>query len=69
MSTLGGHNMALGISAGFFGLFIVNMLMGAFANASFLGDTGELLVMLATAIAFVVAILKREADAKANSRD
>ncbi|MFT5346014.1 MAG: hypothetical protein ACI95S_001756 [Dinoroseobacter sp.] len=47
-----------------FALFVINVAMGAFFNASFLGDVGELLVLLATTILFVVVILQKEADAK-----
>lgn len=47
-----------------FALFAINVAMGAFFNGSFLGDVGEFLVLLATAIFFVVAILQKEADAK-----
>ena len=59
--------MALGIAAVFFTVFVVNLLMGAFGESAFLGDVGELLIMLAASVAFVVAILKREADAKART--
>lgn len=47
-----------------FALFVINVAMGAFFNASFLGDVGELLVLLATTILFVIVILQKEADAK-----
>lgn len=57
--------MALALSALLFAVFIANVLMGAFTAQPFLGDIGEMLVMFAASIAFVAAILKREADRKA----
>ncbi len=47
-----------------FALFSVNVAMGAFFGGSFLGDIGELLVLLATTILFVIAIIQKEAAAK-----
>lgn len=51
-------------AAALFALFAVNVAMGAFFGGSFLGDIGELLVLLATTILFVIAIIKKEADAE-----
>lgn len=45
------------------GLFVANLVAGAFANASFLPDVGEMLVLLAACISFVVAVLQKERDA------
>ena len=45
-----------------FAVFFVNVALGAFANAAVLGDVGEMLVLFAAAILFVIAILKKEAD-------
>lgn len=45
-----------------FAVFFSNVAMGAFANAAFLGDVGEMLVLSCASILFVVAILKKEAD-------
>jgi hypothetical protein len=42
----------------------LNVALGAFADAAFLGDVGEMLVLFAAAILFVVAILQKEADRK-----
>ncbi len=56
--------MALGIAAAFFALFTVNVGFGSFAGASFLGDVGEMLVLFAASIAFVVAVLNKEAAAR-----
>lgn len=44
-----------------FCVFFLNVAMGAFADASFLGDVGEMVVLFAASVIFVVAILKREA--------
>ena len=49
-----------------FAVFFVNVAMGAFADASFLGDVGEMLVLMFASVLFVVAILKKEA---ARNRD
>lgn len=45
-----------------FAVFFANVALGAFANAAVLGDVGEMLVLFAAAILFVIAILKKEAD-------
>lgn len=47
-----------------FCIFAVNVGLGSIGAATFLNDIGELLVLLATAVLFVVAILKSEAAAK-----
>ena len=59
--------MALFISALFFAGFLANVVAGAFFEAAFLSDVQEMLCMALAVIAFVVAILKREADAKSRS--
>ena len=56
--------MALILAAALFAGFIANVVMGASSGASFLGDVGEMLVLFAASVAFVAAILKREADAR-----
>ena len=53
--------MALAISGAIFAIFVANVLMGALARAPFLGDVGEMLTLFAASVAFVVAILMREA--------
>ncbi len=45
-----------------FVIYFANVAMGAFAGGAFLGDVGEMLVLFAASILFVVAILKKEAD-------
>lgn len=54
--------MFLAASAIVFGIYFANVALGAFAGAAFLSDIGEMLVLFAAAILFVVAILKKEAD-------
>lgn len=56
--------MFLGISVALFGIFFLNIAMGAFGNAAFLEDVPEMLLMAASAAFFVAAILVREAKAK-----
>ncbi len=56
--------MFLAASAIVFGIYFANVALGAFAGAAFLSDIGEMLVLFAAAILFVVAILKKEADRK-----
>lgn len=45
-----------------FAVFFVNVALGAFADRSFLGDVGEMLVLCVASVLFVIAILKKEAD-------
>lgn len=47
-----------------FAAFFANVALGAFADAAVLGDVGEMLVLFAATILFVVAILQKEADRK-----
>lgn len=47
-----------------FAVFSTNVAMGAFANAAFMGDVAEMLVLFTATILFVIAILKREAARK-----
>lgn len=49
-----------------FAVFFVNVALGAFADSAFLGDLGEMLVLSAASVIFVVAILKKEADRSKN---
>jgi hypothetical protein len=56
--------MFLAASVVVFAFYFANVALGAFANSAFLGDVGEMLVLLAASILFVVAILKKEADHK-----
>jgi len=45
-----------------FAVFFTNVALGAFADAAFLGDVGEMVVLSCASVLFVVAILKKEAD-------
>jgi len=59
-------NMFLAASAIVFVVYFANVALGAFAGRAFLGDVGEMLVLFAASILFVVAILKKEADREEN---
>ena len=56
--------MYLAASIIVFIIYFTNVALGAFANAAVLGDVGEMLVLFAASILFVIAILKKEADRK-----
>ena len=56
--------MSLAASAIVFVVYFANVAMGAFTGAAFLSDIGEMLVLFAASILFVVAILQKEADRK-----
>lgn len=56
--------MFLILSAILFGIFALNVTFGAFGSGSFMGDIPEMLTLFAATIAFVAAILRREADEK-----
>lgn len=47
-----------------FGVFVVNVALGASSNSAFLTDVQEMMVLLAVAVLFVIAILQKEAAAK-----
>lgn len=59
--------MYLAASIIVFVIYFANVALGAFANSAFLGDVGEMLVLFAASILFVVAILKKEADRDAKN--
>ena len=61
--------MFMAISVLLFSIFVLNVFMGAFGGGSFLGDVPEMLLMAASALFFVAAILVREAKAKSNNND
>lgn len=56
--------MALIGTAILFAIFALNVGLGSMGGAVFLGDVGEMLLLFATAIMFVIAILKSEAASK-----
>lgn len=47
-----------------FVVFGVNVGLGSASNSAFLNDVGEMLVLSGASVLFVIAILKKEADAK-----
>lgn len=61
--------MSLGLAATLFAIFVVNVVIGSTGGTRFLGDVGEMLVLLASACAFVVAILQAEARAMRRRRE
>ena len=60
--------MFLIAAAVMFAIFATNVALGAFAGSAFLGDVGEMLVLFAASVLFVVAILQKEAERKRNER-
>lgn len=60
--------VALAVAAALFAVFLADVAAGAFAQTSFLGDVGEMLMLFAASIAFVVAVLLRERAAQASGR-
>lgn len=56
--------MALILASILFGVFVINVVMGALMNNGFLTDVMEMLLLFAASILFVAAILKREAAQK-----
>lgn len=47
-----------------FVIFAVNVGLGSAADAAFLSDVGEMLLLSAVTVLFVITILKKEAAAK-----
>lgn len=43
-------------------IYFANVAAGAFWNTVYFGDVGEMLVLFAATLLFVIAILKKEAD-------
>ncbi len=56
--------MFLIISAVIFAIYIANVFLGATGGSPFVGDVSEMLLLFAAVIAFVIAILQREAAEK-----
>jgi len=56
--------MFLAASLIVFVVYFANVALGASSGNAFLGDVGEMLVLFAASILFVVAILQKEADRK-----
>lgn len=61
--------MALLIAGVLFTAFLANVLFGAFTGTTLLSDVNEMLLLFAASIAFVAAILQREAQAKNSKND
>ena len=55
--------------AGLFGIFLLNVTLGAARIGAFLGDIGEMLVLFGFCILFVIAILGFERRAREAGRD
>ena len=51
---------SLVLAALFFGVFLFNVVLGAFFTASFLSDVGEAVTLFVSVIFFVIAILRSE---------
>jgi hypothetical protein len=64
MSASGGDDMVLAIAALLFAAFVLDVALGALAGAALLSDVQAMLLLLAASVAFVVAILRREAEAR-----
>lgn len=56
--------MYMGASAVLFAIFFLNVFLGATGQGTYLTEVQEMLLLGASALLFVAAILKREADAK-----
>ncbi|QDG79360.1 hypothetical protein [Labrenzia sp. PHM005] len=56
--------MFLALAGGLFAVFVINVSMGSITGTALLGIVGEMLLLLAASVSFVVAILKREANEK-----
>ncbi|MEM9049269.1 MAG: hypothetical protein AAGC92_11185 [Pseudomonadota bacterium] len=56
------------IAAALFAVFVVNLVLGAFGGTPFLSDVGEMLLLLATVLFFVILVLQREAQSKKNDK-
>lgn len=54
--------MFLFASIAVFVVYFANVALGAFTDSAFLGDVGEMLVLFAASLLFVITILQKEAD-------
>lgn len=61
--------MALAAATVLFGLFVLNVILGALTGNQYLNDVSEMVVLFVASILFVAAILRREADAKKNNSE
>ncbi|CTQ32680.1 hypothetical protein [Jannaschia rubra] len=60
--------MPLLIAVFLFSVFVLNVVLGSTSGRAFLGNVGEMLMLLGASVAFVVAILRREAAADRAAR-
>lgn len=56
--------MYMGIAVFLFAAYFLNVFVGAVTRSPVLGDIPEMLVLVVSTLFFVVAILKREDEAK-----
>ncbi|CTQ51862.1 hypothetical protein LP7551_00378 [Roseibium album] len=56
--------MLLALASVLFAVFVINVSIGSFGGSPFLGNVGEMLLLLAVSIVFVAAVLRGEADEK-----
>jgi hypothetical protein len=61
--------MFLYLSAGFFAIYTLNVVVGSVSGTTFLGGVGEMLLLLAASVAFVGGILRREAAEQQRNQD
>ena len=59
--------MFLTAAVALFVVFALNVVAGALGRTPFLGDVGEMLLLFAASVAFVVAVLRREAAERKDS--
>lgn len=60
--------MFLAAASVFFAVFVINVSIGSFGGSPFLGIVGEMLLLFAASVAFVAAVLRREADEKSRNQ-
>lgn len=56
--------MPILVAGALFLVYFANVLLGAVTGSTILGDVSEMLVLFVASIFFVVAILRREAEAR-----
>jgi len=61
MRDIGGY--CIFASLGLFSLFFANVVMGSMGKSVFLSDVGEMLILFAACIVFVIGILLQEKKA------
>ena len=61
--------IALIVSGLLFGIFGLNVVMGSMGGSQFLGDLGELWMVILSVVCFVCAIVQEENKEKAAAED